>query len=304
MLPRLSHQRTPDVVDRRDQSRPGRARIQPQIGRDLVVAAARCVQPAARVADLLDQPRLDVHVHVLERRVPRQLPSREPPGHAPEPARDRRGVLGADQPLRREHLRVRDRACNIVRQQPPIELDRGIQRRGRRIEGLLESSASRTFRSGHGAQYKRHMTNTQRVTFPSSAGEASGVLATPTGDGKPPGVVILQEWWGINEQIQTVAQRYADAGFVALVPDLYHGQVAKDADEAGRMMKALDFGKAIQEIAGAVAFLRERSNGKIAVTGYCLGGALAFASAVNIRGLAAVAPYYGLPGELDWTKID
>jgi len=150
------------------------------------------------------------------------------------------------------------------------------------------------------------MTNNQRVTFPSSAGEASGVLVTPaTAAGtKPPGVVVLQEWWGVNEQIQTVAQRYADAGFVALVPDLYHGQVAKDAEEAGRMMKALDFGKAVQEIAGAVAFLRDRSSGKVAVTGYCLGGALAFASAVNIRGLAAVVPFYGLPGDLDWSKID
>jgi carboxymethylenebutenolidase len=148
------------------------------------------------------------------------------------------------------------------------------------------------------------MTNTQRVTFPSSAGEASGVLATPDGAAKPPAVVVLQEWWGINDQIQTMAKRYADAGFVALVPDLYHGKVAKDAEEAGQMMRALDFGKAIQEIAGAVAFLRERSNGKVAVTGYCLGGALSFASAVNIRGLAAVVPFYGLPGDLDWTKID
>lgn len=148
------------------------------------------------------------------------------------------------------------------------------------------------------------MTNTQRVTFPSSAGEASGVLVTPDGTGKPPGVVVLQEWWGINEQIQAVAQRYAAAGFVAVVPDLYHGKLAKDADEAGALMKALDFGKAVQEIAGAVAYLRERSNGKVAVTGYCMGGALSFASAVNIRGLAAVVPFYGLPGDLDWSKID
>lgn len=149
------------------------------------------------------------------------------------------------------------------------------------------------------------MTNTQRVTFPSSAGEASGVLATPDGTtGKPPGVVVLQEWWGINEQIQTVAQRYAAAGFAAIVPDLYHGKLARDADEAGKLMKALDFGKAVQEIAGAVAFLRERTSGKIAITGYCMGGALAFASAVHIRGLAAVVPFYGLPGDLDWSKID
>lgn len=148
------------------------------------------------------------------------------------------------------------------------------------------------------------MTNTQRVTFPSSAGEASGVLVTPTSSGKPPGIVVIQEWWGLNEQIQTVAERYAEAGFVALVPDLYHGKLAKDAEEAGALMKALDHGKAVQEIAGAVAFLRERSNGKVAVTGYCLGGALSLASAVHIRGLAAVVAFYGLPGDLDWSKVD
>src|ERR1041385_3939928 len=147
------------------------------------------------------------------------------------------------------------------------------------------------------------MTNTQRVTFPSSAGEASGVLVTPDGTGKPPGVVIVEEGEGTNDQIKAVAERYAAAGFVAIVPDLYHGKLAKDADEAGKLMKALDFGKAVQEIAGAVNFVRERSSGKVAITGYCMGGALAFASAVNIPDLAAVVPYYGLPGDLDWTKI-
>ena len=130
------------------------------------------------------------------------------------------------------------------------------------------------------------------------------MLVAPSTGGKPPAVVVLQEWWGVNEQIQTIAQRYADAGFLALVPDLYHGKIAKDADEAGRMMKALDFGKAVQEIAGAVDLLRERGNGKVAITGYCMGGALAFASAVNIRGLAAVVPFYGLPGSLDWSQVD
>src|ERR1041384_7273914 len=148
------------------------------------------------------------------------------------------------------------------------------------------------------------MTNTQRVTFPSSAGEASGVLVTPDGAGKPPGVVLIQEWWGGTDQIKSPPERPPAGGFAVILPGLYHGQLAKDADEAGKMMKALDFGKAVQEIAGAAAFLRERSNGKLAVTGYCLGGALSFAAAVNIRGFAAVVPFYGLPGDLDWTKVD
>ncbi|HET9627093.1 MAG TPA: dienelactone hydrolase family protein [Kofleriaceae bacterium] len=149
------------------------------------------------------------------------------------------------------------------------------------------------------------MTNTQRVTFPSSVGEASGVLFTPDGGGDQlPALVLLQEWWGVNDQIQSVGARYAAAGFVVVIPDLYHGKIAKDAAEAGALMKALDFGKAVQEIAGAVAFVRARSSGKVGVTGYCMGGALAFASAVNIRDLAAVVPFYGLPGDLDWSKID
>jgi carboxymethylenebutenolidase len=147
---------------------------------------------------------------------------------------------------------------------------------------------------------------TERVKIPSSTGDLSGVLVVPAGGAKAPGVVVLQEYWGINEQIQAAAQRWADAGFLAIVPDLYHGKLAKTADEAGRLMKALDFGVAVQEIGAAVAFLREhpRSTGKIAVSGYCLGGALSFATAVNVRGLAAVVPYYGLPGDLDWSKID
>jgi carboxymethylenebutenolidase len=147
---------------------------------------------------------------------------------------------------------------------------------------------------------------TERVKLPSSTGDLFGVLVVPAGDAKAPGVVVIQEWWGINEPLQAAAQRWADAGFLAIMPDLYHGKLAANADEADRMMKALDFGKAVQEIGAAVAYLREhpRSTGKIAVSGYCMGGALTFATAVNVRGLAAVVPYYGLPGDLDWSKID
>jgi len=147
---------------------------------------------------------------------------------------------------------------------------------------------------------------TQRVTFPSSVGEASGVVMAPEGAAKGPGVVLIHEWWGVNQQIQSFAQRWAEAGFVTIVPDLYHGKTAANATEAEALMKALDFGKAVQEIGGAVTFLRghEACTGQVAITGYCMGGALAFASAVNLRGLAAVVPYYGLPGDLDWKAVD
>jgi len=147
---------------------------------------------------------------------------------------------------------------------------------------------------------------TQRVSFPSSAGEASGVLFLPDGGAKGAGVVLIHEWWGVNAQIQSLAQRWVDEGFVTIVPDLFHGKVAANAEEASALMKALDFSKAVQEIAGAVKFLKshDRCTRQVAVTGYCMGGALSLASAVNIRGLAAVAPYYGWPGDLDWKQID
>ena len=145
---------------------------------------------------------------------------------------------------------------------------------------------------------------TERVTISSSGQDA--VLALPGGDRSAACVVVLQEWWGINAQIQAVARRWADAGFVAIVPDLYHGKVARNADEAGALMKALDFPTAVREIAAAVEFVRShpRSTGKVAVTGYCLGGALSFATAVEVRGLAAVVPFYGLPGALAWSNVD
>lgn len=147
---------------------------------------------------------------------------------------------------------------------------------------------------------------TQRVTFPSSAGEAEGVLFVHNGGAKGPGVVLIHEWWGVNQQIQSLAQRWTDAGYVTIVPDLYHGTVATTAVEAGAMMKALDFGKAVQEIAGAVKLLKahEQCTGQVAVTGYCMGGALTLATAVNVRGLACVVPFYGWPGDLDWKQID
>ena len=145
---------------------------------------------------------------------------------------------------------------------------------------------------------------TERVKIPASGQDA--VLVVPSGTARGPCVVVIQEWWGVNAQIQAVARCWGDAGFVAIVPDLYHGKLATNADQAGALMKALDFGNAVREIAAAVEFLKThpRGNGKVAVTGYCLGGALSFATAVEVRGLAAVVPFYGLPGALDWTKVD
>lgn len=134
------------------------------------------------------------------------------------------------------------------------------------------------------------------------------LLELPSGNDKAPGVVIIHEWWGVNDQMKGIAKRYAQEGFLAMVPDLYHGKVIPigQADAAGAAMKALDFPRAVTEIGEAVAALKAhpRCNGKVAVTGYCMGGALTLASAVNVRGLACTVPFYGLPGDLDWSKVD
>ena len=134
------------------------------------------------------------------------------------------------------------------------------------------------------------------------------VIELPAGEEACPGVVILHEWWGVNDQMHVTAKRFAEEGFVALVPDLYEGKVIPigQADAARAAMNALSFPDAVREIDEAVQALRAhpRCNGKVAITGFCMGGALTLASAVNVRGLACTVPFYGLPGDLDWSKID
>lgn len=141
----------------------------------------------------------------------------------------------------------------------------------------------------------------ERVSFPTANGDVDGELAS--GNGKGPGVVLIMEYWGINDQIKSVAERLANEGFVVVVPDLYHGKTATTPDDAMKLMNALDWPKAMQEIAGAVDYVRARSNGKVAVMGFCMGGALTFAAAANLPNLAAAVPFYGVPGPQDYSKV-
>jgi carboxymethylenebutenolidase len=137
----------------------------------------------------------------------------------------------------------------------------------------------------------------QRITFSTRSGEASGELVVPAGGGSAPGVVLIQEWWGVNDHIRALLDRLASAGFVALAPDLYHGRTTRDPAEAGQLMTALDKPRALEEIAGAVRHLasHERTNGKVGVMGFCMGGALTFAAAATIPGIGAAVPFYGIP---------
>ena len=149
---------------------------------------------------------------------------------------------------------------------------------------------------------------TTRISFTAkSGGQLSGELAEPAGSDKAPSLVLIQEWWGVNDHIRSLAERLAKEGFLTLAPDLYHGKVTKDAAEAGQLMTALDTLKAVDEIAGAVKALKEhpRSNGKVGVVGFCMGGALSFASACHVEGLSAAVPFYGTPPaeKVDYAKV-
>ena len=110
-----------------------------------------------------------------------------------------------------------------------------------------------------------------------------------------PGVVVIQEWWGLNAQIVGVAGRLVQAGYRVLVPDLYRGEVALDEAEAEHKMTALDFGDAArQDITGAVQHLK-LSSPKVGVVGFCMGGALSVIAAMHAPGLDAAVTWYGLP---------
>jgi carboxymethylenebutenolidase len=111
-------------------------------------------------------------------------------------------------------------------------------------------------------------------------------------------VVVIQEWWGLNEQIRGVARRFAEAGFTALVPDLYKGQSTVEAAEAHHLMTGLDFGDAAsQDIRGAVQHLQglKQGSGKVGVTGYCMGGALTVLALTQAPEAAAGVVWYGYP---------
>jgi carboxymethylenebutenolidase len=148
---------------------------------------------------------------------------------------------------------------------------------------------------------------TERVNFPSNQGDtASGALALPVGEGKAPAVLVIQEWWGLNDQIKTVAENWAKEGFVALAVDLYHGQLAKDATEAQDLMVKLDRKRAMADIGGALDYLRghARSTGKLGVTGYCMGGAYAFSAVLAFKGISAAVPFYGLGPGGEWSAVE
>jgi carboxymethylenebutenolidase len=139
---------------------------------------------------------------------------------------------------------------------------------------------------------------TLRIEFKSRSGPmAHAELAEPSVSGKAPGLVVIQEWWGVNDHVRSLVDRFAKEGFVALAPDLYDGKTTKDAGEAAKLLQDLDWERAVEDVAGASAYLAShaRCSGKVGITGFCMGGAVALVSASKVPTLAAAVTFYGIP---------
>ena len=136
----------------------------------------------------------------------------------------------------------------------------------------------------------------EMVEFGSNGAKARGYLSVPAG-GRGPGVVVLQEWWGLVPHIKDVCDRFAGEGFVALAPDLYHGDVARSPDEAGKLMMALNIERTEKDLRGAIDYLlgHEAVEGEsVGAVGFCMGGVLSlYAASVNER-VGACVVFYGI----------
>jgi carboxymethylenebutenolidase len=134
----------------------------------------------------------------------------------------------------------------------------------------------------------------ERKEFKSNGSTASGYLARPSQPG--PGVVVIQEWWGLVPHIEQLADRLAAAGFVALAPDLYHGKTTKSSDEAGKLMMSLRVDEAARDLAGAIAYLKSQpdvTGKKVGTIGFCMGGALSLYAACGNPDVGACVVFYG-----------
>jgi len=136
----------------------------------------------------------------------------------------------------------------------------------------------------------------QMVEFSNNGGRTSGYLAIPE-KGSGPGVVVIQEWWGLVDHIKNVCNRFAGEGYVALAPDLYHGQSAKSPDEAGKLMMALRIDETEKDLRGAIQYLlnHDATTGmKVGTIGFCMGGALSLYAASKNPQVGACVVFYGI----------
>ena len=133
----------------------------------------------------------------------------------------------------------------------------------------------------------------EMVSFAANGGAADGYLAVPDAPG--PGVLVIQEWWGLVGHIKEVADRFAAAGFTALAPDLFHGRQTTSPDEAGKLLMALEVDRAEQDLRGAADYLATvASGGSVGVVGFCMGGQLALFAASKSSRIGSCVDFYGI----------
>jgi carboxymethylenebutenolidase len=145
------------------------------------------------------------------------------------------------------------------------------------------------------------------IEFTTSAGSAPGYFAEPAAESGP-GVIVLQEWWGVDEHIRSICDRFAAEGFYALAPDIYRGETTTQPDEAQQKMMAISMEQAEADMCGAAAYLRSQpgvTSSKVGSVGFCLGGGLAIWAAAECEEIGpAVTYYYVMPhGRPDFSKI-
>jgi carboxymethylenebutenolidase len=136
---------------------------------------------------------------------------------------------------------------------------------------------------------------TETLQFNTANGASTAYIAAPDdADENTKAVILIQEYWGLTDHIKDVANRYADEGFIAIAPDLYRGKLAKDPEEAGKMMQGLAIEDGLNTIDSAMNKARETYNlHHFGITGYCMGGTYALRAACKLEGISAAAPFYG-----------
>lgn len=134
---------------------------------------------------------------------------------------------------------------------------------------------------------------TETLSFSTANGDTTAYVAQPD-EANGRAVILIQEWWGLNDHIKDIAGRYAGEGFTAIAPDLYRGKLAKNPDEASKMMNDLKIEDGIDTIKNAIDAAREKYGYRhFGISGYCMGGTYALRAACELEGISAAAPFYG-----------
>ena len=138
----------------------------------------------------------------------------------------------------------------------------------------------------------------ETLSYATANGDSTAFAAMPDADGEK-AVLVIQEWWGVNDHIKDIAGRYANEGFIAVAPDLYRGTIAKTSDEASKLMHDLKLEDGLDTIRSAMSKAREAYGiTHFGITGYCMGGTFALRAACELDGISAAVPFYGdIPDE-------